>query len=783
MDEFLNSFQKIEFDKVRKYIRRYVLSSLGGEHVDQLVPMTDTAAIRESVIAVSEMKRLLETDDQLPFQNIFDIRTGLHRAGIENYVLPSDELHRIEEVLITSRMVHTFFTRRVGLYPAVGTLAQTITPQKVVEYNIHSAIDEEGNVRDAASRELVSIRKEMNEKNSSLKKSLGSMLRAIAGKEWAQEDIITTRDGRMVIPVKVEHKNKVPGFIHSASASGATVFIEPTETLELNNDIRTLQFRERREIERILRDLTMQVSEVREDILRNVQILGLIDFIHAKAKYSIEIIGSEPQISDSGRINLLNAYHPILLHRHGRKDVVPLTIEIPEGKNTLVITGPNVGGKSVLMKTVGLLSMMLQAGCHIPASSESEMRVFSDLFVDMGDEQSIENDLSSFSSHLANLRVILENARETSLVLIDEIGSGTDPSEGSSIAAAVLEELTNIGSTNIVTTHHGMLKTFAFEHPRIENGAMEFDQETLKPTFRYRSGVPGSSYAIEMAERMQMPESIILRARELQGSSANKLENLIIDLERQSQELQENLLSVSQEKNRLDSLNIVYQTRVTSLEKELKDIRLRALEEANRIVEKANSVIENSVREIKETSAEKETVKRLRDNVAELRKEFTTMKGEIQKDVPAATLNVGDSVRIKGGTSDGEIASQLDEQHYLVLIGDLKVKVHRDELEFKAQKSKSGRRSVHAAHPEHQDVRREIDLRGMYGEEAVDAVDKFLDDAILAGLHRVDIIHGKGTGALRKKITDYLKSHKSIKSFRLGEWNEGGSGVTVVELN
>jgi len=782
MRDLLNSFEKLEFDKVKKYIQRYSISDLGREHVGRLNPSTDLQEIRINLALVSEMKQLLESDDPLPLDNIFDIRTSLHRSTIENYILSADDLQKIGSILKTSMTTHVYFSRRSKTYPLLFTRVKSIHIENILEYNINKVIYEDGKIRDKASKELSDIRNQIVDKSRSLKKNLESILKSIAGKEWTQEEIITTREGRMVIPIKIEHKNHVPGFIHSVSSSGATVYIEPSITLELNNEIRTLHIQEQHEVEKILKELTRQVHVVKDNILANIQILSELDFIQSKAKYSVEVIGAEPKLKMDGAFILYNAFHPILIQKHGRRDVVPLNMEIPEDLKTVVITGPNAGGKSVAMKTVGLLTLLAQAGCHIPASPESELKIFTDIFVDMGDEQSIENDLSSFSSHLKNLKVILENANSASLILLDEIGSGTDPHEGASLAAAILECLTKIGSLNIATTHQGSLKAFAFETPYVCNAAMEFDQTTLQPTYHFRIGIPGSSYAFEMANRMNLPSDVIQRSREIIGDEANKLENLIIDLERHSQELKVSLENVNAEKAKLDSLNIVYKNKVTSLEKELKDIKLRAIDEAKHIVSKANTIIEQSVREIKESSAERQVIKKAKEEINQVSREFEQMLEEIH---PAPGINefqIGDTVRIKQSDTTGEIALKIDENYSIVIIGDVRMKVHRRDLEHVEQPKAVAIKSTGMSYTSTIEIKREIDLRGMYGDEAVAEVDKFIDQAIITGLHRIDIIHGKGTGALRKKITDYLKNNSSIKSFRLGEWNEGGTGVTVVEL-
>ncbi len=781
MREFLNSFTKLEFDKIKNHICRYTLSEIGREHLDRLTPSTSPDEIRLKLSLVSEMKNILESDEPPPLDNVIDVRTSLQRSTIENFILSPKELHAIAIVLKTGRNILSYFTRRKQLYPLLFKLISTIQQNKVLEYNISLAIDDEERVKDSASKELLAIRRQIVEKSSHLKKRLSSILGTMVEKEWAQDEIITTREGRMVIPVKVEHKNRIRGFIHNTSSSGATVYIEPTETLEVNNEICTLQFQEQKEIESILKELTEQIRSAREEILNIVRILGELDFIQAKAKYSLEIIGIEAVLKTAGKLKLYNARHPMLLHLHKREEVIPLNLEVGEEINTLVITGPNAGGKSVVLKTIGLLCLLHQSGCHIPVSSESEMRIFSDIFVDMGDEQSIENDLSSFSSHLKNLKFILDHADKDSLILVDEICSGTDPNEGASLAAAVLRSLSQADCSTIATTHHGALKTFAFETPRFQNAAMEFNLDTLTPTYNFRLGIPGSSYAIEMAERIQLPETVLEVSRNLKGSEANKLENLILDLEHKSQELASNLEEVKIEKNKLKESIFLYENRISSLEKEMKSIKSRALDEAELIVQKANVAIEKIVKEIKENAASTKVVRSAKSEIKKIDEEFNKMRGELtERDDPTRDFSIGDFVFLKGMGASGEIVEKLDADHYVVVTGDLRVKIHKRELKISERKPAMVKQVLGSS--EERDVRFSLDLRGMYGDEAINAVEKFLDDAILTGAHRLELIHGKGTGALRRRVSDYLKSLPGIKSFKLGEWNQGGSGVTIVEL-
>ena len=508
-----------------------------------------------------------------------------------------------------------------------------------------------------------------------------------------------------------------------------------------------------------------------------------MDFVGAKAKYSIVVLGSAPQVGDSSGLRLADAYHPLLLQKHRRNEITPLTMELADEFRTLIITGPNAGGKSVAMKTVGLLCIMAQSGCHIPASPETRLPLFTDLFVDMGDEQSIENDLSSFSSHLKNLKLICDQVNPSSLVLIDEIASGTDPQEGAALASAILELLTRAGCLTIVTTHHGMLKTFAFENPAVQNGGMEFNQESLTPTYRFRAGVPGSSYALEMADRMLLPRQIIERSRQLKGKESSKLEDLILALEQQSQELRGAIEKSRAEGEEYRRLKTDYQEKVKHIQQELRDTKAQALLQAKQILAEANSLVERTIMEIKESGASKEAVRAVKKELAALRTHFESEEespqpGPEQSD--RKSIEIGDRVRLKSTSAVGEVGAIIDDRTVQVLVGSLKVIVPVQDVEITLIKTE--KRLYQETNIDSHDVIREIDLRGLFGDEAIAQIDKLLDSALLSGLTRVEIIHGKGTGALRKRVSEYLKKNSQIKSFRLGEWNEGGGGVTVVEL-
>jgi DNA mismatch repair protein MutS2 len=782
---FDHAAAKLEFEKVLQRVQRYASSDPGREVLTGQSFSTSVSAIEEELSSVSEMKKLMEAEGYLPVEGIFPIRSALQRSGVEGTVLAPREVLQVGRTLVAAKSIREFLSRRRVEAPRIWDIAEPLHIDKILIFNIDRAVDDSGSVKASASRELQSVRQAIADRYDQLRKRLASILKSVSDLGFSQDDIITTREGRMVIPVKAEHKHRVQGFIHSASASGATVFIEPSDTLDMNNDIRSLQFREQHEVERILRDLTDQIRSQKDILLSNLTLLARIDALQAKAKHSIEILGVQPRLVASGRMNFVQARHPLLLATHGHKGTVPLDLELGGVYTTLVISGPNAGGKSVAMKCVGLLVLMTQAGLHIPASDQTTVRIFQRLFVDIGDEQSIENDLSTFSSHLRSLKTIADESDATSLVLIDEIGAGTDPAEGGAIAAAMLDTLTRRGACTIATTHHGALKVFAYETDGVENGAMEFDQTTLTPTYLFKAGVPGSSYALEMADRLGLSKDLLTRSRSLLGQQQTKLEGLIGELEASAQRYRAQLEAVGEEKAKLAALVSQYEAKIAAQGKELKEVKRQALEEARGIVEKANALIERSVREIRETKAEKSTVRELRDAV-------TTVKSQLvaeQRNVEPVTdpdsdepILSGVKVRLKTGGEVGEVETvSADGRSAIVVFGIVKMKVPVENLRVTRDKVFQIRHTQSLVEkPE--SVPTDLDLRGMNGEEALPLVDKFIDTATLAGLHRIDIIHGKGTGALRKKVTEFLAAHPRVKSYRLGEWNEGGTGATVVEL-
>lgn len=771
--------EKLEFDKVIDRVAKLTSSDPGRSFARQIAPRTDRAWIQLELQRVSEAKELFIAEGTVPLDGIKDIAPALSRSLIENHILTASELLDVASTLSATRTLHAFLSKRKSMFPRLAAYTERLLFDKVVEFNITQAIDETGTIRDSASKELKTIRRDIVETSEALRKQLMIILRRVSEQEFTQEDIITTRDGRMVIPVKVEHKRHVPGFIHTSSASGATVYIEPAECLDLNNTLRELQLREQREIECILTELTRQVREIARLLQRTLAALAELDVLFAKAKYSIEILGNAPVLSERKRLRLVQTRHPVLLQNHRRDEIVPLDLELGGDTVTLVITGPNAGGKSVAMKTVGLLVLCVQSGLHIPAAPESELPLFRSVYVDIGDDQSIENDLSTFSSHLVRLKEIVERADSHSLVLIDEIGAGTDPAEGAALGAAILRSLTERKAMTIATTHHGTLKAFAHETPGMANGSLEFDQETLRPTYRFRFGIPGSSYALELAHRLGMPPAILEQARAMLGTEKTTLESLIAELERRVQAYRQEIQDATRERIRLQTLVDAYEQKMSGVKKEVTDIRKKALEEAQELLKTAQVTIEKTVKEIRESAAQRERVQSGRKEIEVLQKELERAQSLTDLASPQTEIRVGDRVRLEGATEVGEVV-EIRNGEAIVLWRNGKLRVPVKKL-VKVQAT-----DVPTSQPVFSmyslDLRTEVDVRGMLGDEAIEVVQRVLDDALVAGLHRVDIIHGKGTGALRKRVAEFLKEYPHVRAYRLGEWNEGGSGVTVVEL-
>jgi len=779
----------LEFDKIRQLVAEKALSPLGRESAAELAPLTDRGEILVALTQVSELKELLQKGEDFPLQGIKDVRSGLARCRRQGAVLEPVELLDIGGVLKVCHRLKAFMEDRREEYSHLEAMIRELNPLEVLRKKIDEKIDAKGNVKDGASKKLERIRRENEISRDRILAKLRSLLLHMSGGKGVREGVITIREGRYVIPLRGDQRNRVPGIIHDRSASGTTIFVEPASVIELGNRLRELELEERREILRILRSLTRLVSENLEDLSADLTILQKLDLIYAKAQFSRALNAAQPKLNDQGIVKLRRACHPLLmLLGNNNGEVVPLDVELGDRFHTLVITGPNTGGKTVTLKTLGLLSVMAQAGLHISAHGDSELPVFQKIYADIGDEQSIEQSLSTFSSHLKQIVKVLENADSATLVLLDEIGVGTDPDEGAALAMAALEVLASRCVRTVATTHYGALKVFAHDHPGIENASLEFDRQTLRPTYRFRLGIPGSSYALEIADRLGMSPSIVKKATDLLGEERLKTAQLIEDLNRQLGLYERKSVELQERERNLTQLTEEYRQKLSVVREEEKSIKQEAYRDAQAVLAQANASVERVVAQIRKAQASKEVIK---DAHRVLDAESDRIEKKLEAVTPqprfrSGSLRAGDGVWVQSLKSEGEVVARVGKRRrYKVRVGNLTVEVPGTDLKPLSTPVKEKRKSgisIETGQVSTDGATDQIDLRGLLADEAIAELERFLDRAILASLNTLWIIHGKGTGTLRRRVGDFLKGFPGVKSYRLGAWNEGGDGVTVVEL-
>ncbi len=793
---------KLGFEVLRHRLEEALLSRMGQEELETLQPAHDLDVVQAELGRVAEMQDALRFDDPVPFHDLLDVRGVVQQAVPAGATLPTEDLAAVLQVVTTIRLLHGYFTQRRAKYSQLLTLVEPLVPLPDLEKQISRVVDERGLLRDDASPELRRIRRRIVRQQQALREAVMGALRHAIGHGYATEEQPTIRNGRMVIPVRAEAKRKLKGFIHDSSATGQTVYIEPASCLDLNNEVRTLEIEEQHEIHRILRVTTDALREHVHTIQEDLILLGRLDLVQAKARLANRLEAIVPDLNTEGVVSIKQGRHPVL-HLHFTqgdevRQVVPLDLELGGGYRTLVITGPNAGGKSVAMKTVGLLALMVGYGLPVPVQVGTQMALFRQVFVDIGDEQSIENDLSTFSSHLANLRHMLERADADTLVLIDEAGTGTDPEEGGALAQAALERLTQLQARTIVTTHHGNLKAFAHETPGVENGSMAFDQSTLAPTYRFQSGIPGSSYAFEIASRLSVPKAVLARARALVGAPKTSLEDLIAAFEAKSQALDVQLVAAERTTREAKQAQTQYEEQAGKLRDEKDDIRSQALAEASQIVQQANATVERTIREIKEAQAAREATREARQKLEQFKTTVETRKQKVEKKrrrkkpkpqskaAPVSgPLQVGDQVVLDGGTATGEVTA-LSRKEAEVAFGTMRTRVKLKRLTKVAgpRKQQVRVRTVQQGQPVLRGLQTKtsIDIRGQRVEAALQNVSRFLDEAVVAGLENVQILHGKGTGALRLAVQDLLQNSPDVAKFAEAHADRGGAGITEVVL-
>ena len=778
----ISVMEKLEYRKILGYIAKFCSTEIGKGNVLAATPFNDIKTADYEGNLVTEAKEILIKNIPPPLEYVPDLREILGKSTIENSVLDSKKILEVLRLAVISRNLSNFLKSNSETAPNIYFISRNLFVDKVFEHHIQKVITENGEIKENASSQLLSIRKEINGKKDELVKVVNRIVKNLNEQDIVREDYLTLRDGRVVIPVKAEHKRHIRGFIHSESSTGQTVYIEPEQTLELNNEIITLSFAEKREIEKLLRELTKLIGTVSLQLKETLKIVSEIDSIFARAQYSIEIIGSFPTINNQKPLELKDARHPIILNRFNREKAIPLSVRIDQNK-VIIITGPNAGGKTVVLKTLGLISLLLQSGIHIPASPDSNMHFFDNILLDIGDEQSIEDDLSTFSSHLANIRHVLEKAEENSLVLLDEIGTGTDPAEGSALAAAVLVTLGKQGAIVFASTHHGSLKIIANELEGFENAAMEFDNINLKPTYLFKQGIPGSSYAFEVAKRIGFTDEFFQLAGNYLDIDKHKVENFLIDLETKSKKLEQQLRDANLENTRLADLANLYQKNIDKLNNEKKEIIRKTKDDAEVYLRGVNSKIEKVIKELKESNASSEVIKQSQVLVKTIKEENRNIFKEVVDLKEIKThFTVGDFVCIKGTETRGEIVELSKDMKKAVLnTGKIKMNVPIVNIEqSKPVKEKVESKSDYSFNISSPQLR--LDIRGEKSETAEFEVIKFIDTAYTSGLERVEILHGKGTGALKKMVIDLLKHHDKIKNFYFAPIEFGGEGITIAEL-
>lgn len=771
-------FDKLEFSKVLNYISNYCITESGKKKTLSISPLTTLPEIIKEGKLVNEAKDILIKLANPPIDYLPDLEITLSQSTIEGALLESKKILELLKLMVISRNLFQFLKFNTEKNSLLNELSHKLFVDKAFESYIQQIINENGEIKDSASPKLHDLRKEISSRKEDLIRSVNKIVKQLKEDNLVREDYVTLRDGRIVLPIKAEHKRHIRGFIHSESSTGQTVYIEPEETLELNNDILSLTFSEKREIERILKEVTKRIGEVNIELRDTLNVVTEIDTIFARAKYSIEIIGCFPTVDDSKPICIQNSRHPILVKKFGRERTVPLTVNVHE-QNVILITGPNAGGKTVVLKTIGLLHLMLNSGIHIPCSPDSNFHYFKNILVDIGDEQSLEDDLSTFSSHLSNIYHILKSASSDSLILLDEIGTGTDPAEGSALAAGILLHLKEKKSLVFATTHHGNLKIIANEQPGFQNAALEFNHKNLTPTYKFKQGIPGSSYAFEIAKRIGLDHELISTAQNYLDSDKQNIENFLIALEEKSQALEDQLRKVEAENIKLSELSDYYKKSIDKLNNEKKEIIKNAKAEAENYLKDLNKRFEKIIKDLKESNADRGVIKSSQIIIKELKEKNKSIFSEALDVIDQnEILTVGDYVQIKNTHTGGKIIEIIKDKALLVS-GGLKIQASLSDLvkSKKEDKIQNNFIKLSVANPAYR-----LDIRGAKPEEAKFEVIKFIDDAYVSGLSRVEILHGKGTGVLKKLVKEILKSHDKVKGFGFAPIDLGGEGITIAEL-
>ncbi|MCM3611426.1 endonuclease MutS2 [Planococcus sp. MERTA32b] len=781
------ALKTLEFYKIRDEVARYCTSSLGKNHIDKLVPSVEIGEVEQLLAEMDEAAQVLRVKNNVPMGGIFDVRIHARRAQIGGALSPV-ELMEVSSTIRASRILRQFFEAirdeediQIPLFLEKKESMPILTQ---LEHDINACIDDNGGVLDSASPALRSIRQQLRSQESRVRERLESLVRGKNAAKMLSDSIVTIRNDRFVIPVKQEYRSHYGGIIHDQSSSGQTLFIEPDAVVQANNEVRRLKMKEKEEIDRILQMLSAQVQEVAHDIFVMVEVLGEIDMIFAKAKYGSANKCSKPAMNTEGYINLKRARHPLI----PKDEVVANDIEFGRDITAIVITGPNTGGKTVTLKTVGLCTLMAQAGLPVPALDGSELAVFDQIFADIGDEQSIEQSLSTFSSHMVNIVDILTKFDENSLVIFDELGAGTDPQEGAALAISLLDEVHGRGARVIATTHYPELKAYGYNRPGVANASVEFNVETLSPTYRLLIGVPGRSNAFEISKRLGLPEHIITHAQSFTGTDSRQVDSMIASLEKSRRESEEDAERSNEILKESEKLKEELAAQLKQYEQKKEQLEEKAREKARKIVDQARAEAEEVISDLRKMQLNQQgSIKEHQLIEAKKRLEGAAPENRILKKAAKdkqreVKLKPNDEVKVISFGQKGTLVEKVSDKEWIVQIGILKMKLPESDLSYTKPEKEKETRTMATLKDRDSHVKLELDLRGERYEDALVRVEKYIDDALLSNYHQVSIIHGKGTGALRQGVQQYLKKHPRVKSYRFGEAGEGGSGVTVAEL-
>lgn len=789
-----NIFEKLGYYTILEHIHKYAICQHTKNTIQDLVPQSDLLSVIRSLKQTEQMMQVLQFDDNLELYHFYDVDPLLSQLHIENNFLLAEEYHKILLSLQNIQRLYRYFEQRKEKYPALFDLAEGVKVPKEIIQSIQAVIDAHGNIKDEASPELKRIRTDIQDLQRKLRKKLEQVLRHALKEGWIPEEAqLVIRNGKMVLPVYAEHKRKIKGFVQDESASGQTIYIEPEEALEIQSDIRLLENAEKREITRILTELANVIRPHLPQLIRNYQFQYDIDFVRSKALFGIRIKGICPKIITERIFYLENARNPILILNKLEKkqsitEVIPLTAELNPNQRMILISGPNAGGKSVAMKTFGLLALMIQSGIPVPVGENSQVCVFHKFMADIGDEQSLESDLSTYSAHLTNMKQFIEKSDERTLLFIDEFGAGTDPKLGGPIAEAILHELLQNQAYGVITTHYFNLKSYAQQAEGILNAAMVFDTQTMSPTYHIKLGLPGSSFALEIAQRIGLPENVLEYAKSSIGEQQTQIEHLLQTLTEERNLLTQQKQFLEQKNKELEHTIKKYQQEQEKLEKEKKQIIRQAEETASKLIKEANKKIEETIRTIKESNADKEITKQVRHALKEeglILEQKTQQEKELEDSLIIAEnqdIEKGDYVKIRATNAIGEVI-EMQKKKILVNVSGISMLLNLKDVQkvLYAPKQNTSQSNIQQTLKDKiHKASTQLDIRGQRVEAAKQLIEKFLDDAILSGLKEVRILHGKGSGALKQLTRDILKNYTQVENYTDAPEEQGGAGITIV---